>query len=365
MGAIHCGTPLQPCQVSHYRQDNATNTNQNTPHKSKGAHTMKFFENIRSLDALKKEYRRLAMLHHPDRGGDTATMQAINAEFEAVFPAVRLLDKSQRSTTEGKETATSYRREFYTQNGWKGERYNRNLTLKDIAKKVREYIKEYFPTYKFSVRTHYASMCQELTVTMMECPVKIYKDYEELTEQELNEVTKKMRYNHLWRLDSWTYEQRKMEILRIWEEKGGFYKVLTEQVQATAESIDTYVKSYNYSDCDGMIDYFDVNFYYFGCIDNNGENIKHVPRTPRIQARPKQSPEAEASKAGIRVQINPDFNGIEVYFSGKPSEDVRSGLKAHGWRWHTRKKCWYNRNTEDNLRGLKAITDGTEGNKVV
>jgi len=31
---------------------------------------MTYFQNIQSLADLKKEYRRLAMLHHPDKGGD-------------------------------------------------------------------------------------------------------------------------------------------------------------------------------------------------------------------------------------------------------------------------------------------------------
>ena len=49
-----------------------------------------YFANVRTLDELKREYRRLAMIHHPDRGGDTATMQAINAEYAAT------LDRLQR-----------------------------------------------------------------------------------------------------------------------------------------------------------------------------------------------------------------------------------------------------------------------------
>ena len=46
---------------------------------------MKYFTNCHNLDELKKEYRRLAVKHHPDHGGDTATMQAINAEYESAF----------------------------------------------------------------------------------------------------------------------------------------------------------------------------------------------------------------------------------------------------------------------------------------
>ena len=48
-----------------------------------------FFKNGNSRDELKKEYRRLVMLHHPDHGGDTATMQAINAEHDALFEALK------------------------------------------------------------------------------------------------------------------------------------------------------------------------------------------------------------------------------------------------------------------------------------
>lgn len=44
-----------------------------------------FFENCRTLDELKAEYRRLARIYHPDMGGDTETMQQINAQYEATF----------------------------------------------------------------------------------------------------------------------------------------------------------------------------------------------------------------------------------------------------------------------------------------
>lgn len=44
-----------------------------------------FFENCATLDALKAEYKRLAKQYHPDMGGDTATMQEINNQYEAAF----------------------------------------------------------------------------------------------------------------------------------------------------------------------------------------------------------------------------------------------------------------------------------------
>lgn len=46
---------------------------------------MAYFQNIHSLADLKKEYRRLALQHHPDKGGDTAVMQQVNIEFEKLY----------------------------------------------------------------------------------------------------------------------------------------------------------------------------------------------------------------------------------------------------------------------------------------
>ena len=50
---------------------------------------MKYFVNVNSFDELKKQYRRLAMQYHPDRGGDTETMKAINAEHDEIFEQLK------------------------------------------------------------------------------------------------------------------------------------------------------------------------------------------------------------------------------------------------------------------------------------
>lgn len=44
-----------------------------------------YFENCRSLDELKAEYRRLAKENHPDIGGSVEIMQEINNQYEAAF----------------------------------------------------------------------------------------------------------------------------------------------------------------------------------------------------------------------------------------------------------------------------------------
>lgn len=70
---------------------------------------MKFFANCETLDELKAEYRRLAMKHHPDRGGDVETMKAINAEHDALF---ELLKKQHNDSADEYHQTTETAEEF-------------------------------------------------------------------------------------------------------------------------------------------------------------------------------------------------------------------------------------------------------------
>ena len=68
-----------------------------------------------TLDELKKQYRKLAMLHHPDRGGNLDTMKAINNEHDALFEVLKT-DQNRRAdadttgrTKHTTETAEEFR----------------------------------------------------------------------------------------------------------------------------------------------------------------------------------------------------------------------------------------------------------------
>lgn len=70
-----------------------------------------YFENCTTIEELKKEYRKLAMKHHPDRGGDLETMQKINAAYDEAFE--RINAGAGRTTEKGgdksQETAAEFR----------------------------------------------------------------------------------------------------------------------------------------------------------------------------------------------------------------------------------------------------------------
>ncbi|MGN1075068.1 MAG: LPD29 domain-containing protein [Eubacteriales bacterium] len=321
---------------------------------------MKYFAGINDLAALKAEYKRLALANHPDRGGDTATMQAINAEYDAAFARLKVAYNA-TAATPTTETAESTRSEFYTANGWKGSRYDSNISLKEIAQRVREFVKEAFPSYKFSVRTSYASMYQKLHVDMKESPAPVVKTLDELTADDVHEIIRQANRVNDWPLASWSDAEARAAIAALWEREPSMYRILTERAAAVRDEVDAYVNSYNREDCDGMIDYFDVDFYYFGCLQN-WKAVKVVPRTERIAASKApasdqtQKPAQPAANLP-RVEFNSEHDGVEIYFPGKPSDDILAALKAAGYRWHGAKKCWYASRTEAHLQALRAATE--------
>lgn len=70
---------------------------------------MKYFINCHTLEELKKEYRRLCMLHHPDRGGDAATMAAINNEYDDTFRRMQRGETSGSRAQQSQESPEAFR----------------------------------------------------------------------------------------------------------------------------------------------------------------------------------------------------------------------------------------------------------------
>ena len=57
-----------------------------------------------TAEELKSMYRQLAMTHHPDRGGDTEAMKAVNAEYDVLFEIVKHIHKNKDGKTYRKES---------------------------------------------------------------------------------------------------------------------------------------------------------------------------------------------------------------------------------------------------------------------
>lgn len=246
---------------------------------------MTYFKNVKSFEDLKEQFKALARKNHPDCGGDAETMKAINVEYDTLFPIWkhRYNATSAEPTT---ETADSTRTHFYTQNGWAGSKYDSRRTTKEVAALIRAYVKEIYPTYKFSVRYSHASMCSEVHVELVNAPFEIYKQFEELTQDERFWVWQRAE-NNGWVERFGCLDDEHMEILKKAYNEHTFLKRYTEVVQSVIDDIDREVNSYRYDDSDGMIDYFDTNFYWFGV--KLSDKFKVVEKTSRIKNKPENT----------------------------------------------------------------------------
>ena len=65
---------------------------------------MKHFNNCKTYEELKQEYKRLAMIHHPDKGGSTAAMQEINNSYEEAFKILKDIHRSKEGDLYNKAT---------------------------------------------------------------------------------------------------------------------------------------------------------------------------------------------------------------------------------------------------------------------
>ena len=64
---------------------------------------MKYFNNVSDLSELRKQYKELLKIHHPDNGGNVADMQEINAEYDNLFKMLK--DKHNSNATNSDKTS--------------------------------------------------------------------------------------------------------------------------------------------------------------------------------------------------------------------------------------------------------------------
>lgn len=194
---------------------------------------MNFLQHIQSLAELKKEYRRQALLHHPDRGGSTDMMQRLNAEFVKLYQVWKDDTKSSENAT-GYDTdyagssANEYANYVYNEYRWEGSNY-KGQRPPEICELIRRWLRERYSRYKFSVtRSHYDS----IYIFLMEA------DFEPFTKE--SGITTYKELNH-YHLDKDTD--------------------ITDRAREVMENVRSYAQSYNYDNSDIMTDYFDTNFY--------------------------------------------------------------------------------------------------------
>ena len=123
---------------------------------------------------------------------------------------------------------------FYTTNSWTGSNYDGNLSTKEIAAKVRVFAKNNFPRFKFSVRSEWSMYTDSVYIELKAGPCAPFVD---------GSASAQRGY------------MSTMSSVKGWETD------LTPETFAALDAVTTYAASFRYDDSDGMLDYFDTNFY--------------------------------------------------------------------------------------------------------
>lgn len=93
-------------------------------------------------------------------------------------------------------------------------------------------------------------------------------------------------------------------------------------------------------------------------------NAPAIETTEEVKETVNSTGENEVAETNdnVTVKLNEELNGVELYFSGKPSEEIREQLKANGFRW-SKRGFWYakqNTKTLAYIKGFKASEEVTE-----
>lgn len=123
---------------------------------------------------------------------------------------------------------------FYTANGWAGSNYDSKLSTKEIAAKVRSYVKKNFPEFKFSVRSEWSMYTDSMCIELKEGTCIPFVEGSRSAERGYMST---------------------MNTVKGWEGE------LTPEIFKVLDAVTTYASSFRYDDSDGMQDYFDTNFY--------------------------------------------------------------------------------------------------------
>jgi len=197
---------------------------------------------------------------------------------------------------------------FYTQNGWEGSNYKCGMRLTDIAANVRDYIKKEFTGMglKFNVFTEQDT---SLYVCLVEAP------YEKIFTEE------------------WTQKHPREASYETTCQHAHLEGVLIPELYAVFDKIQTFVLSYVRDDSNGMIDYFDRNFYdhyYVG----NWKSDKMYRYVPLKEKAPQ--PEVNPINADSIKLIDYSARAVAVIGDTKP---IKETLKKLGGKFNSRLTC--------------------------
>lgn len=75
-------------------------------------------------------------------------------------------------------------------------------------------------------------------------------------------------------------------------------------------------------------------------LTNNGAKIRKAKERLEEVIRLKSTETKTYEINGVKVVENTQANRLQLFFSGKPTDEIRTFLKRNGFRWAPSEKCW-------------------------
>ena len=76
-------------------------------------------------------------------------------------------------------------------------------------------------------------------------------------------------------------------------------------------------------------------------LTNNGANVRRIKaRIEQLQRNARREDKETVHASGVRVVENAEENRLQLFFPGKPPVEVRTALKATGFRWAPSEGAW-------------------------
>lgn len=271
-----------------------------------------YFSNITSLGELKRQYRKLALANHPDRGGSEEAMKAINAEFEKLYAVwehrpERSNDPNGYDDDFAAASAKEYTSYVYNEYKWAGSNWklHHEYSNKKICQYVRTWLKERYPSYEWRVNKN-----------------------------GYNSVNVRLMKADFYPLVDRTRGYCEVSKYRCFDDSD-----LTERGRDVFQNVIEFVESWNFDDSDAMTDYFHVNFYATFSVGDYGKSFVFEPLSLKGKdkvfvrhAGPVERAVKAAMGQGNRFDYNKVYNrGTNEYEpeTDKPKVLVRDD--ENGW----------------------------------
>jgi len=75
-------------------------------------------------------------------------------------------------------------------------------------------------------------------------------------------------------------------------------------------------------------------------LSNLSQNISSVKKRIEHLGRLNSIEETEEKINGVVLKVNKEDNRVQLFFDGKPEEEIRTKLKRNGFRWSPYNGCW-------------------------